>query len=89
MRRSSFPPHSDPPLREGFTRCRHWSRISRRPISPLISSILSRSIEQEMRTLAQEMRDFVARASMLEIADQYDRLALRSEGRLRFLKTAA
>ena len=38
--------------------------------------------------LAHEMRDLVVRASMLEIADQYDRPALRAEERLRFLKAA-
>jgi hypothetical protein len=36
---------------------------------------------QEMRTLAYAMRDLVARDSMLEIADQYERLALRAEER--------
>jgi hypothetical protein len=36
---------------------------------------------------AQQMRELVARGSMLDIADKYDRLALRAE--LRRLKTAA
>ena len=39
---------------------------------------------QEMRTLACEIRDLVARASMLEIADQYESIALRAGDRLRF-----
>lgn len=37
---------------------------------------------EEMRTLAHEIRDLVARASMLDIGDQYERLALRAEERM-------
>ena len=44
---------------------------------------------EEMRALAQEMHDLVAMTSMLEIADQYDGLALRAQERLRGQKTAA
>jgi hypothetical protein len=42
-----------------------------------------------MRAVAEEMHDLVARISMLEIADHYNRLALRAEERLRGEKTAA
>jgi hypothetical protein len=44
---------------------------------------------QEMRTLADDMRDLVATATMLEIADQYDYLATRAAERLRSPKPAA
>ena len=34
----------------------------------------------EMRRLSEDMRDLIAKATMLEISDQYDRLALRLNG---------
>ena len=42
-----------------------------------------------MRALAEDVVDLVAKASMLDIADQYDRLAVRDEERLQNPKPAA
>jgi hypothetical protein len=42
-----------------------------------------------MRRLAEDIRDLMAKATRLEIADQYETLALRAEQRLRNEKPAA
>ena len=42
-----------------------------------------------MRALADDVADLVAKATMLEIAEQYDRLAVRAEQRLQNKKPAA
>jgi hypothetical protein len=42
-----------------------------------------------MRALAEDIRDLIAKADMLEVADQYERLAVRAELRLRDQKPAA
>lgn len=44
---------------------------------------------KEMRRLAEDLRDLIAKATLPEIADQYERLALRAEQRLRDQKPAA
>jgi hypothetical protein len=44
---------------------------------------------EEMRRLAKDLHDLIAKATMLEVADQYERLALRAEQRLRGDKPAA
>jgi hypothetical protein len=48
-----------------------------------------RSRANQMRALSKGMTDLVARAGMLQIADQYDRLAVGAEARLRPEKPAA
>ena len=48
-----------------------------------------RSRAEKMRVLAEDMRDLVAKATMLEIADQYEKLALRAEQRSQNEKSAA
>jgi hypothetical protein len=37
----------------------------------------------KMRALANEMLDLIAKCSMLQVAEQYDHLAMRAEERLR------
>jgi hypothetical protein len=44
---------------------------------------------EEMHALANEMLDLVAKCSMLQVAEQYDHLAMRAEERLRGGKPAA
>jgi hypothetical protein len=48
-----------------------------------------RSRAEAMRALVEDMTDRVAKATMLELADQYEHLALGAEQRLQTEKPAA
>jgi len=58
-------------------------------LSAILNSHHWRERAEQMRTLADEMNDLIARTAMLQIANDYDHMAERADERVRNSKPAA